>query len=100
MSNNVSIYLTKFVDLDADGNEVDFSYGLRVADDYGSSYSNVWQKEQIVGASPRSIIELASNINEQSSEMIAHARECHDGIFIGGEHFTWDTISKEESPVS
>lgn len=92
MANRVMIHVTKFVDLDSEGKEGSVSYGLRVADDYEATYSNLLKKEQIVGASPREILGLAIEIDVRSHAMIEHAQEHHEGITIGGDYYTWAEI--------
>jgi hypothetical protein len=92
MGNRVCINLTKFVDLDLKGNEVETTYGLRIGDDYDATFKNGLAKDEVVGKSPAEIIELARGIDERTRDMIAFAEESQDGIRIGDEFFAWTDI--------
>jgi hypothetical protein len=96
MSNQVSIYLTKFVTLDLEGNETgspdDVTYGIRVTDDYDCTYSNLFEKEDVVGKSPKEIVDMARDIDERAGEMITFAENEKDGLSIGDKYYSWGEI--------
>lgn len=96
MGNRVTIYPTKFVDIDLDGNEGNVTFGLRVADDHGNSYSNLFDEDQIVGRTPKEIVELARSIDDAARNMIEFAEEMKDGISIGHDDYTWDDINRSD----
>jgi hypothetical protein len=85
MSNHVGIYPTRFVTIDLQGNEQDVSYGLRVADDNDSTYSNLFETDEIVGKSPTEIVEIARGIDDRARDIIEFAEEQNDGIHIGDD---------------
>ncbi len=92
MGNRVDIYLTKFVDIDTKGNELETTYGLRVCDDQDMTYTNGLAKDGVVGRTPAEIVELARGIDERSRDMIAFAEDTQEGIHIGDEFFAWSDI--------
>lgn len=93
MGNRVGIYPTKFVDIDLDGTERHATYGLRVADDHGNAYSNTFERDQIVGRTPKEIVDLARTIDDAARDMIEFAEEAKDGISIGDDDYTWEQIN-------
>jgi hypothetical protein len=92
MGNRVCINLTKFVDIDLQGNEVETTYGLRVCDDFDGSYKSGLAKDEVVGKSPAEIVDLARGIDERSRDMIAFAEDAQDGVHIGDQFFAWTDI--------
>lgn len=98
MGNRVSIYPTKFVDMEIDGREVDVTYGLRVADDNDSTYTNSLTREEVVGRSPGELVALARGIDDRARDMIDFAEEEHDGIDVGSVGYTWDEIGQARKP--
>jgi hypothetical protein len=92
MANQVSIYPTRFTDVDLDGNEIGVSWGLRVADDTDCAYSNMFEKDDIVGRTPAEIVELARGIDDRARAIIDFAEECRDGLHIGDAHYSWTEL--------
>jgi hypothetical protein len=99
MSNIAAIYLTKFSDLDAKLNETKVSYGIRVADDYDSTYTNLMQKEELSNWSPIEILEIAKNIDDKASAIIGAAQENQDGIEIASVFYSWEELDVDVSKI-
>ena len=95
MSNQPTIYLTKFTELDADGNDGEASYGLRVADNDDSTYSNLFERHEIVGQTASAIVELARGIDDRAAAIVEFAEENRDGIHIGDVFHSWDDLKAE-----
>jgi len=94
MSNYAAIALTKFQDLKRDGSVSDVSYGMRVYDDYASTYDNIaiGSEEELLAMTDAQIVEMAAGINETAAGIIEHARENHEGIEIWGEWTSWKQL--------
>lgn len=92
MGNRVEIFVTKFVDIDLKGNEVETTYGVRICDDHAQAYTAGMPQDEIVGRSPAEIVEIARGIDERAHDMVAFAEEYQDGINIGEEYFVWADI--------
>lgn len=97
MSNKAGIYPTKFVSIDLQGKETDVTYGLRVADDNDSTYSNFFTEVDIVGKTPAQIVEIARGIDDKARDIIEFAEESHDGIFIGDDFHVWASLKAKGS---
>jgi hypothetical protein len=95
MGNRVDIFPTKFVELNIEGKEGAASYGLRVCDDNGGTYSNAFVREDIVGKTPLEIVELARGIDEISRDLIDFAEQEKDGISIAGDFYPWTALKPD-----
>ena len=94
MSNNVTIQLTKFVDVKPDGSEGETTYGFRVTDSYGADYADIYTAEDIINKTPAEWIALIRESGDVGREMIDHAKENRDGIFFGDKFLTWVEIGE------
>ena len=93
MANYVTIAITKFVDLDKDGNEVgEPTYGFRVYDSNGGDYSNTYTREELFGKSFFEIVELARALSDTGNDLIEWAEACQPGIFFGENFITWEEV--------
>lgn len=92
MGNRVEIVLTKFMDMDIKGEELDATYGLRVFDDNDQAYVTGLKKEEILGRPPHELVELARGIDDRARDMIAFAEESLEGIYVGDRFFTWNAL--------
>ena len=89
MGNRVSFQLTKFTNIDETLNEDSVSYGYRVYDDYGQTYSNVMSEEEIESFTPNKALDVICQLEGDFWISI----EGKEGFYYNDQ---W--ISKEEYP--
>ena len=92
MSSIVTIQLCKFTNYPQVEDSI--SYGYRCYDDYGATYNNIWEKEDIE-LSPIEILKKVydeKGYNNTLELMFDFIVENELGIFIGTDWLTWDQI--------
>ena len=83
MSNPAFIVRTIFHNLDASGAITDTSYGIRVYDDYGNSYSNLVEDFQsLVELSPADLVNMAFDIEHGGSSIVEHVYGHDEPIWV------------------
>ena len=94
MPNQVRIQITRFVDVDNDGNESKEpdDYGFRAFDSYANIYGNSFKKEELIGKTPAELVKLVEDFSDEGADMIDIARNNHAGISIGNRYYTWEEI--------
>jgi len=93
MSNRVTIQPTKFVNL-VDGNDSEVTYGVRVYDDYGNSYSNIWELSELMD-DMEILKKVCSDMNhEETMAMISYVIEKEIGLYIGSNWYEWEEIKQ------
>ncbi len=86
MANSVTIDRTVFQTIDAEGVVVDTTYGVRVYDNEGATYSNYVESfEELKAMTPEQLVELAAGIDNVAADMISFAKENGTTIFVDGE---------------
>lgn len=101
MSNSANIVRTIYQDVDAAGLVLGTSYGIRVYDDYGSTYTNLLDDlETLLHASPDSLIEMALGLDETARGIVEHAQEHRHPVWIDGVPHSpgepWDDDDEED----
>jgi hypothetical protein len=76
MSNRVTIQRTKFTNYDTD----EKSFGYRLYDDYGQSYSNIMDERELKSSDEDFFNLVCDSADEVGDAMISHALE--HGIYI------------------
>ena len=98
MANYVTIAITKFVDLDKDGNEVgEPTYGFRVYDSNGGDYSNNYTREELFGKSYFELIEFARALSDTGNDLIEYAEATQPGIFFGENFITCEEVKATQN---
>jgi hypothetical protein len=89
---------TKFIDLNSAGEETDTFYGFRCGDDYGSTYSNFYEKSNLPTNKEELIVFLReeSKNNPTLGNLIESMSRNNTPIFFNGEiiKFTGEEIEQ------
>ena len=77
--------------------EDSISYGYRCYDDYGDTYNNLWEKEDM-NLSPLEILEKVCDDREGDGSVVGlmfdFLVEEELGIFVGNDWLEWDQIKE------
>ena len=89
MSNQVNVVRTKFTNI-ATGEE---TYGVRIYDEYGSEYSNIWEKNEI----PDDDLDLLSKCKEyeigtKDDGPLDYVIFSEKGVIVDGNYYEWQEI--------
>jgi hypothetical protein len=98
VSNYAIIDRTVFLTIDDNGSVMHTSYGIRVYDDYGSTYENwVDDKATLVGMSPAELVERASGLNEIAAGILSSAEELRHPVYIDGRPYeAWPEEAEDD----
>ena len=90
MSNRLCIQPTKFTNIN-NGVEDEPTFGVRIFDDYGNSYTNSWDS---IPENPLDILKIVcKDMNDDNTmAMIDNVQENELGLYVGDEWFEWDAI--------
>lgn len=88
MSNRATLQRTEFKNLP----QGDTTFGWRIYDDYGQTYSNILSKEDVEKSDEELLQQVSSFGDEVSSVIIDFALE--HGIYIGNQWYDADWVQK------
>lgn len=95
MSNRVTLQRTVFQNVRQDGTEAEKSFGYRMYDDYGQTYDNTLEAEQVQVSDEELLRYVRDNGNEMTDEMISFLRDSDGhGLYIDDNWHDWEWVKK------
>lgn len=99
MKNQAHIVPTEFADIARDGTKSAVTWGIRVFDNYASTYENLKLSslDELLAMNEAELVEMAREVNMTAKEIIDFAEFAGRNVIVFNEEVSWSMINSQKS---